>query len=220
MTNLPNPNKPSSNPNHAKEPVNTTSEALGAGIVGFILLGGMGTMLAYFPDPKYPSNLVINITWMISLIASICIVRKRLRPSWWAEFGVVFSLANLLLVAAIHTLSYFISNWIWFLPLLIVYLTAWALPIINSKLAKFLYTEQNAPQTGLGKVFLRIALLFSGIAGPVGAAIGLGSSKILHGRGISILIVGVLAAAVAIGFAQHSAYELWAKHRWIDNPQE
>lgn len=186
------------------------SSALGSGLLLFVLLGSIGTLFAFIPDPKQPSILGLVTVWTFSLAIAISGIWNKLRPNWWAESISTFSLASLFLAAAIHGLVYVLSNWLWIIPLVLIYLFAWVLPVINPRLAKFLYTEQTAPQTYIGKSCLTVLLSALGIAGPLGAVIGLGSSR-LYGPGLSMMILGVLAAVLSIGFAQYFAYHLLAK---------
>jgi hypothetical protein len=184
--------------------------AVGLGAMAIILFGGIGMLFALLPDFRPPSTLSLVTVLTFSVTIAICIMWNILRPNWWASFIAAFSIASLILAAAIHSLGYVLSNWIWFLPLLGVYLLAWALPAINLRLAKFLHTEQTTPQTRSGQGCMTVALSVLGIAGPLGAIVGLGSSR-LYGSGVSMIVVGVIFAAVSIGFAQSFSYQLWAK---------
>jgi len=186
------------------------STALGSGMILFILLGGIGTLFAFIPDPKQPSILGLITIWILSFIIVTSSVWNRLSPNWWAELISTFALVSLFLAAAIHGLGYILSNWLWVIPLVGIYLFAWVWPVFNSRLAKTLHTKQTIPQTNLGQGCTTVILSALGIAGSLGGAIGISSSR-LYGSGTSMLILGILATILSIGLAQYYAYYLWAK---------
>lgn len=81
------------------------------------------------------------------------------------------------------------------------YICAWVLPWIFPSLSQRLYDKQWE----IGG----FALGLSGIAGIIGAFIG------LHGnRKFSLLASAILMGAIAVGWAQYAGYEIWENRPW------
>ncbi|MEW6569001.1 MAG: hypothetical protein AB1449_12715, partial [Chloroflexota bacterium] len=100
--------------------------------------------------------------------------------------------------------------WEWLLPLWVAVILAALLPFIAPKLSKFLWTEQTAPRTRIGRAFMAICLAAAPTAGTLGAAWGMYGSRFL-GQQPTMLGMAVLGsmAAVLWGFVASYNVVLW-----------
>jgi hypothetical protein len=194
--------------------------AIFLGIVLFVLLSAIGSLMALIPPP-ITSNRFISV-FTFSGIIGICGMWNKLRPSWIAKLFTLLAITCLLLVWAIHCLSFGIigiNMWIWLLPLLLACSIAWILPIITPSWAKAINDEQISPKTKLGKLIFTIALSIGGASGAIGASIGRVMYKV-SGFQPAMLIMGIGVSIITIAIAQTAAYQTFAARKQeIENKQ-
>lgn len=88
-----------------------------------------------------------------------------------------------------------------------IYLLAWMLPSILPGVSAWLWREQVAPRTKLGRRLLGLSLTLLPTAGVLGAGTGLVLSRV-GGPAAGWLVVAVLGIAVAVGWAQTTSHQL------------
>ncbi len=181
----------------------------------FLLVSTLGLLFVMIPDFQLPSissylfigglALILSIgiainnnpqkrIWVISLIASLCI-------------------PVLMLSGAIHFLKYILSGWIWIAALVLIFILAWVLPILNIQLAKRVSDEQFAPRTFLGRGCLTLALSIGGSAGTLGASIGRFGHQ-YFGFTPMLAVLGILLSILSIALAQTFSYQIWEQRPW------
>ena len=89
-------------------------------------------------------------------------------------------------------------NWVWLLPLWGAVLVASLLPLVAPGVSKFLWTEQTAPRTRMGRALMAFCLAVAPAAGTLGAAWGLYGSRLL-GQEPTMLGIGVGASILGVG---------------------
>lgn len=181
----------------------------GAGLIGF---GLFGFIIAIMP-PRSLSFQVLGITSIvIAVVFSL----------WNWE---VYSWASRITLGALWSIQFFtigIRSWfqvyptIWLYPIVSIYLLAWTLPAIDPTVSKFLWREQNTPQTRLGRILVSSALSLAPVAGALGASIGMFGSRFTGITGV-YLISAPLSCSVAIGMAFSFAYQLWPIRPWANH---
>jgi hypothetical protein len=179
------------------------------GFIGFIFFSLAGSIFAFLPPPATISRFITVIS--LSLIIGIGGVWNKLLPSWKAQLLILFALTSLLLVWAIHCLSFGIiggNKLIWILPLVGAYIIAWILPLIDPSLAKVINNEQFAPKTKLGRGCLSVALSIGGTVGVIGAIIGRTLYKSSGIQGV-LLVGGIIISICTIAFTQTFAYQIF-----------
>jgi hypothetical protein len=194
--------------------------ALFLGIVLFLLLSAIGSLMALIPPP-ISSNRFISV-FSFSGIIGICGMWNKLRPSWIARLFALLAITCLLLAWAIHCLSFGIIGiniWIWLLPLLLACSIAWILPVITPSWAKAINDEQFNPKSTFGKLIFTIALSLGGASGAIGASIG----RVMYkesGFQPVMLIMGIGVSIITIAIAQTAAYQTFtARLQEIENKQ-
>src|SRR5687768_15582758 len=113
-------------------------KALGSSLIGFLIVGLVGSMMTFLPNMDSPSIIGLIIVWSLSLIIAVSNFLNRLKPSLMTRFMIFFNIGNVFLAIAIHGLSILLSGWLWIAALLSVYIFVWVLPFINPPLAKYL----------------------------------------------------------------------------------
>ena len=88
-----------------------------------------------------------------------------------------------------------------------IYLLAWMLPSILPGVSAWLWREQVAPRTKVGRRLLGLCLTLLPTAGVLGAGTGLVLSR-AGGPAAGWLVVAVLSIAVAAGWAQTTSHQL------------
>lgn len=89
-------------------------------------------------------------------------------------------------------------NWVWLLPLWGAVLVAALVPLVAPRLSKFLWTEQTAPRTRIGRALMAFCLAAAPTAGTLGAAWGLYGSRFL-GQEPTILGIAIGASILGVG---------------------
>lgn len=100
----------------------------------------------------------------------------------------------------------------WFPILALGYLLAWFIPIIMPELSEFLWTEQTAPKTKVGKILLSVFLSLAPIAGVLGASGGMYSSRSGSNR-LTDIGIASLFSMVAIGLSFIFAHQFMTHYR-------
>lgn len=106
-------------------------------------------------------------------------------------------------------------TWEWLLPLWAAVVLAALLPFAAPRLSRFLWTEQTAPRTRVGRAFMAIVLAAAPSAGTLGAAWGMYGSRFL-GQEPTLLGIAVLSSVMAVGCGFVASYNvvLWRlKHK-------
>ena len=178
--------------------------------------GAFVAMLTFIPD-YHPIALVIGIILFITgLIAFICI-RKT---SDWRAVVVVQNIWPLLIFAigARGLISQLSNGWIWISLLLVCYILAWLIPVLDPKLSALLWREQTAPETRLGKGCIGVFIKFSPTIMALGPISGIYLSR--HGYyNVCVFIIGILFCPLAIVMGQLISHQIWPKRPWAQ-PEE
>lgn len=134
--------------------------------------------------------------------------------NWWARLAVssLWTVQLLAIVARAWSLVMGV-NLIWIVPVGSAYLLAWVLPLFKPQLSEFLWWEQVAPQTRLGRTILALALGIGPSAGVLGAAFGMFGNRFGE-REAALAVGGALASFVAISVAFGISYQLWPERPW------
>jgi hypothetical protein len=175
-----------------------------------------GILMAYLPGFHPPSLTSLAVVTGCSLILLVSGLRSIRAVHPWAAVMFGFTLTFLMLAASIHFLGVLIPGWIWFLPLIGVFLLTWSLPLINARWAQRISDGQFAPKTRLGRACLSLAWRAMGIAGVGGAMFGLHASKHPNGVTILVLVLGVMWALISVALSQTYAYQLWRQFQEKD----
>lgn len=180
----------------------------GAGLIGF---GLFGFIIAFMP----PRSMIMQVLGITSIVFAVVI------GIWnWK----VYSCASRITLGALWSaqmLTIGIISWtqvyppLWVYPMVIAYIFAWTLPAFDPSFSKFLWREQTAPQTRLGRILLGLALSLAPIAGAVGAGVGMFGSR-FDGTSRIYLISGPLFLVVAIGMAFSFAYQILPDCPWAN----
>ena len=169
--------------------------------------------IPYFSIP----SLIIGITLIISGIAGGILVRSGTRRPGQILFSNALFLS--MLITAIRSWFVVIGSFqvwlLWASILLILYVLAWTLPILNSRLSDFMFREQYNPQTQPGKNILNLSTRFLPVAGSIGALIGMYVSR-SGGENISLLLLGFAFSLASIGLAQVTSHQFWREDRLQD----
>ncbi len=134
------------------------------------------------------------------------------RDNLWARSSLAFSgLPGVFaLVASRAWLAALPITWKWLFPLWGAVIVAALLPFTAPKLSMFLWTEQTAPRTRVGRVFMAFLLAVAPTAGTLGAAWGMYGSRFL-GQQPTMLGMAVLGSVMAVGCGFVASYNvvLW-----------
>lgn len=185
-------------------------KALGISLSLTVLIGAMGTLVAYIPDLQ-PTILSLVMAWGLSIVIGVAGFWNARRPHWVAVFIVYFSLTTLFLAGAIHMVGPYLSGWPWILVLMWAYLFVWVLPLFEPRLAKVLSDEQSRPRTWLGRH--QVSIVFS-IVIISAIVIGILSHRPLESINPAMLFIGTLFSFLAVGAGQYFAYQVrkdWKK---------
>jgi len=174
-------------------------------------LGGFGAVLAFIP-PYSPNAMKVAVG--LTVVGTVAAVWGISKANWWAVIVFLNSWFLLILGFAIRAWAVIIPQvWVWLVPLVAAYLIAWILPAINPKLSARLLREQFAPETRWGRGCLTLFLVVGPAAGALGASVGMYGSRFGQGNTV-MLVMAVLSSAVAVGFAQAAAQQVWPRRPW------
>lgn len=98
-------------------------------------------------------------------------------------------------------------SWEWLLPLWVAVIVAALLPFTAPRLSEFLWREQTAPRTRIGRAFMALCLAASPTAGTLGAAWGMYGSRFL-GQQPTMLGLAVLSSMAAVGCGFVASYNV------------
>jgi hypothetical protein len=197
-----------SRPSSKKVPL-PVGKALAWSLLLCVIVGGVGTLIAFEPDFRGTPVLGLVTVWTLSLAIGVGGFWNARRPSWIAVFVVLFSLTTLFLASAIHALGPYFSGWLWIALLALAYLLAWIQPLLDSRLAKALSDEQLRPRTRLGR---NIPLLLLVLA--VAAVLVIGVFHYRHAGPVRpvMLFIGAVSALLAVGTGQTFSYQV--RQKW------
>lgn len=179
-------------------------------VVGFplLLLLPFSALMVLTPSFEY-SFAILGAS--IILMGVGCTIYGRLTSNYWAIIANFFLLSLQFLFIAVRTWSAIIPViWIWVLPLVVAFLLGWTLPVLNTKTSAFLYREQIAPDTRLGRGCLLLMLIIAPAAGGIGATFGMYGSR--YGQSnLVYLAMAILASFVAVAGAQAFSHQFWVQ---------
>ena len=182
-----------------------------AAAIALFTLGGFGAVLTVIPP--YSSS-AMKVAIGLTLVGTVGAVWGISKANWWGGIVLLNSWFLLILGFAIRAWALVIPQvWIWLVPLVAAYLLAWALPAISPKLSARLLREQFAPETRWGRGCLRLFLVVGPAAGTLGASVGMYGSRFGQGNAV-MLVIAVPSSAVAVGFAQAAAEQVWPRRPW------
>ncbi|MEW6569432.1 MAG: hypothetical protein AB1449_14955 [Chloroflexota bacterium] len=179
---------------------------------------GFGIVIAAVPPTFSPPGVRLGL-----LLGGACLVVyiwNWVAYNWWSRIseGAAFSL--ILLGMGARGLAFALPDpGVWAPPLVAGYLLAWALPALAPRLSHFLYWEQFAPHTRVGRGCLAISLAVGGSAGALGASIGMFSSRFDEASVVAFLM-GILGSLLSIVLAFATSWELWPSRPWASKEQE
>ena len=182
-----------------------------AAAIALFTLGGFGAVLTVIPP--YSSS-AMKVAIGLTLVGTVGAVWGISKANWWGGIVLLNSWFLLILGFAIRAWALVIPQvWIWLVPLVAAYLLAWALPAISPTLSARLLREQFAPETRWGRGCLTLFLVVGPAAGTLGASVGMYGSRFGQGNAV-MLVIAVLSSAVAVGFAQAAAEQVWPRRPW------
>ena len=149
----------------------------------------------------------------LSVIISVWNWRKY---SWWSRLST--SLMMSLFFFAISARAWsevFDIIWIWLLPILLLYILAWILPLISPSISQALWREQTAPQTRMGRAFMAIVLALAPLAGVLGAGFGMYGSRFGKAGAVNV-VMGVLGLSLTCVLPFATMHQLWPKRPWAN----
>lgn len=179
----------------------------GAGLIGF---GTFGLIITFMP-PRTGFSHIFGIT---SIFFAVSIGIWNWKVYSWA------SRTTLSVLWSIQFLTIGFRSWtqvyptFWLYPMVGVYILAWILPAFYPSLARFLWREQTAPKTKIGRIILGLSLIMVPIAGVLGTSIGMFKAR-FEGIMGTYLIAGPLSFVAAIGMAFSFSYQLWPDRPWV-----
>jgi hypothetical protein len=182
---------------------------------GIILFGLFVFLGATFP---YRSAFFLYLSLPFGILAPVAFLWMNFRPNLWAKMIVAISLSGLCAIIAYRAFSFLLPGISWLFAILIFGMTilGYVLPVINLGLFDFVHTELSwFPQTRIGKLILKFALVGLPVVGALGGAIGLLTRRLSGGPVILEIILGPLCwmLAVSIPFSSPEPYSItpWEK---------
>ncbi len=168
-------------------------------------------LIAFIPNYSLIALIVGISLSTIGAIGAVLVGRGRRRAG-----QIAYGNAFLLIMFSLGARAWFIIIksvylWaVWMFVLLVIYLLAWAIPVLKPKLSALLWREQYYPETKIGKMVLVISAKILPIAGAGGAMFGMYATRSGHDN-IFMLFIGVGFSLVSIALAQLSAHDFWRK---------
>src|SRR3972149_10331016 len=167
--------------------------------VAVAAFGSLGAILAL--TPEY-SPVAMQAAFILTLLQVVAVLWRSRTMSWWSQMAS----ANL---AMLFFLGIGIRAWgavvpdmkVWLPVVAVGYLLALALPALQPRLSEFLYREQLAPQTRLGRGCLTFSVAVLPAAGISGYWLYEVSERARRGE-IAFLVGGALGIVTAIGLTQ------------------
>ncbi len=181
-----------------------------AGLLLFIGLGAIGSIMAFLPDPHQPSIPFLIVVWSITLVIGISGVGNALKPSYVFEYLILGNLTNLILAGAIRGFSFLTMSWILILVLVCIYVFIWLFLYINSTYAKILYSEIKHPTTKTGKAVMVIFLILVGGGGTGGAILGHALVETVS-TDVAMILLGFVSTVLLFLLTAYFSYPLWEK---------
>ena len=169
------------------------------------------TVLLLIPPPMSDS------AWFI---ASVLVVGGSLAVLWgrWgdpriSEVGASFILTLALLAIGLRAwLAWATVSWVWISVIVALFLLAWIVPAIAPDLSRWLWREQVAPETRVGRRLLALSLGILPAVGVISATAGLLLARTGEVR-LGWLLVAILATASAIAWGQSTSHQLFIARR-------
>ena len=178
-------------------------------LVSILLFGIWALFPIFYPDFSAASLVSGVFLAMIGVVGAL-LVKQGNRRLGQIAFG--NSLYLIMLSTAIRAWSLIIGEfwpWVFWTGILIfLYVLAWFLPTINSRLSAFLWKEQYTPETGFGKAILNTSARILPIAGTLGAFVGMYGSRAGFDNFVS-LFLGFAFSITSIGLAQITSHQFW-----------
>jgi len=176
----------------------------------YFLLFGVWVLFPIFIPRFSQVSLIIGIVLVVAGVWGSMLVRRGKRRLGQILVSNAFYLAMFVTAARVWyvVIGSFWPSLLWISILVALYVLAWTLPTINSKLSTFLFKEQYNPQTQPGKVILDFSAKILPVAGSIGALIGMYGSR----SGIpnlSLLILGIAFSFASIALAQLTSHQWW-----------
>lgn len=186
----------------------------GGSIIGF---GAFGVLIGILPTYSVHAFIVgMGLTLTITVM-----VFWSWKTYHWIPQVLIPTLYSFqfLCIAVRNWLAIYDGNGLWLLPVLVGFILAWILPLVSPDLSEFLWREQNAPQTKVGRVVMGVLLAIAPVAGTLGASFGMFSSRFGELE-LAYLVIGSLSSVTAIGLAAGFSYQLWRNPPWANHVME
>lgn len=176
----------------------------------YFLLFGVWVLFPIFIPRFSQISLIIGIVLVVAGVWGSLLVRRGKRRLGQILVSNAFYLAMFITAARVWyvVIESFWPSFLWISILFVLYVLAWTLPTINSRLSAFIFNEQYNPQTQSGKAILDFSVKILPIAGSLGALIGMYGSR----SGIpnlSLLILGIAFSFASIALAQLTSHQWW-----------
>lgn len=165
--------------------------------------------------PPFLSRSALVVGGILILLGLSSVLWARFHYSPWAELLGNFIWPLQFMAAASRAWVFALPiDWVSLIPLWFGFILASALPVLNPRFSKFLWWEQFAPRTMIGRALMAIVLALFPAGGMIGAIWGQYGSRYL-GREAVWLGGAILFTAAAFGYAFHVSYSarasLWEK---------
>lgn len=178
---------------------------------------GIFSLLFLIVPPVF-AEYAILLALFFSLAGTVTLMWGHFSRSNWPEvLGTFIFTLQLLTFASRAWVAAIPITWVWHLPLYVVFLLAWALPLISSRFSGIVGNEINSPKTRFGRGVMALFLGLGPSAGFIGASIGIYGSRFRDGQMVW-LIGAILGSFLAIVWAVHAANKLAEKFQ-SSNPQ-
>jgi len=176
-------------------------------------LGILSIGLALFPQYSPQAAVAAGVLSSAGIVASILTVQLK---NWWSQIAVVnVALLFGLGIGLRAGMDVFGEGLYWPLSVVLLFLFAWAIPLVAPRFSARVLKEQLAPETRIGRGCLTYSL---GLIPSVGAMSYLVQRLVSHSglEKLDSLLVAVIASTVAIGAAQAYSHQYWAKKPWAN----
>ena len=163
--------------------------------------------------PPAMSTLALLIALSLLVSGSVALIWGRWGDPRTSEVAASFILTLALLAIGLRAwLAWATISWLWICVIVAFFLLAWATPAIAPGLSEWLWREQVAPETRLGRKFLAVSVWMLPAVGVIGATAGL---LLARSGEVSLgwFLAAILATASAIAWAQSTSHQLFNARR-------
>jgi hypothetical protein len=176
-------------------------------------LGMLSIGLALFPKYSPQATVAAGVLSSAGIVASTLTVKLK---NWWAQIAIVNVVLLFGLGIALRAgMDVFGEGPYWPLSLILLFLFAWAIPLVAPQFSARILREQLAPDTRVGRGCLTFSLALIPAVGAISYLV----QRLASHRGLEKLdsfLIAVIASTVTIGAAQAFSHQYWAKKPWAN----